>query len=181
MVECENVWLQFNRSVRRGKSVLGAFSEYLKPKAESSPFWALSEVTFKVRPGQALAIIGSNGSGKSTLLKILAGILKPDRGHAKVEGRIFPFLELGTGFEPELSGAENIFMNGAIMKIKKKDLRKRFDKIVEFAELEDMIETPLKHYSSGMQMRLGFAIAMHGDPEILLIDEILAVGDAAFQ
>lgn len=181
MIECENVWIQFNRNVRRGKSVLGTFREFFKPKMESSPFWALSEVTFKVQQGQALAIIGPNGSGKSTLLKTLAGILKPDRGSIKVEGRIFPFLELGTGFEPELSGAENIFMNGAIMKIKKKDLRARFNQIVDFAELGDVIETPLKHYSTGMQMRLGFAIAMHGDPEVLLIDEIMAVGDEAFQ
>ncbi len=181
MIDCENVWLQFNRNVRRTKSVMGAFKELFKSGLEASPFWALKDISFKVTQGQALAIIGPNGSGKSTLLKILAGILKPDRGQIKVRGRIFPFLELGTGFEPELSGAENIFMNGIIMKIKKRDLRKRFNKIVEFAELGDVIDTPLKHYSSGMQMRLGFAIAMHGDPEVILIDEIMAVGDKAFQ
>jgi lipopolysaccharide transport system ATP-binding protein len=181
MIDCENVSLQFNRNKRRTRSVVGAFKELFKSGMESSPFWALQDISFKVSKGQALAIIGPNGSGKSTLLKILAGILCPDRGRVKVQGRIFPFLELGTGFEPELSGAENIFMNGIIMKIKKKDLHKRFDKIVEFAELGNVIDTPLKHYSSGMQMRLGFAIAMHGDPEILLIDEIMAVGDEAFQ
>lgn len=181
MIDCENVSLQFNRNKRRTRSVVGAFKELFKSSMESSPFWALQDISFKVSKGQALAIIGPNGSGKSTLLKILAGILSPDRGRVKVQGRIFPFLELGTGFEPELSGAENIFMNGIIMKIKKKDLHQRFDKIVEFAELGNVIDTPLKHYSSGMQMRLGFAIAMHGDPEILLIDEIMAVGDEAFQ
>lgn len=181
MIECENVWLQYNRRVQRGGSILGIFGSAFKPKAETAPFWALQDVSFAARRGDALGIIGPNGSGKTSLLKILGGILRPDRGRVRVRGRIFPFLELGTGFEPELTGAENIFLNGVIMRIKKQDLRARFHKIVEFAELQDVIETPMKHYSTGMQMRLGFAIAMHGDPDILLIDEVMAVGDQAFQ
>ncbi len=181
MIECENVWLQYNRHVRRGRSVLGALKDIFKPREETKPFWALQDIRFSVRKGDALGVIGPNGSGKSTLLKILGGILKPDRGRARTRGRIFPFLELGTGFEPELTGAENIFLNGSVLRIKKEDLRRRFDKIVEFAELQDVIETPIKHYSTGMQMRLGFAIAMHGDPDILLIDEVMAVGDQSFQ
>jgi ABC-type polysaccharide/polyol phosphate transport system ATPase subunit len=141
----------------------------------------LSGITFRVKQGQSLSIIGRNGSGKSTLLKILAGIYRADHGRIRVQGRIGALLDLGTGFHPEFSGRENVFINGIILGLSKKEVRQRFDQIVQFAGLEASIDEPVKTYSSGMYMRLGFAVAVHADLDILLIDEILAVGDAAFQ
>lgn len=143
-------------------------------------FTALSGVTFNVREGSTFAIIGRNGSGKSTLLKVIAGISKPDSGTVTVNGRISALIELGAGFHPEITGRENIFINGIMLGLSKKEIQSRFDEIVEFAELEEFIEAPVKTYSSGMYMRLGFAVAIHVDPDILLIDEVLAVGDEAF-
>jgi ABC-type polysaccharide/polyol phosphate transport system ATPase subunit len=134
-----------------------------------------------VKQGQTLSILGRNGSGKSTLLKVLAGIYRADRGRIRVHGRIGALLDLGTGFHPEFSGRENVFINGIILGLSKKEVRQRFDQIVQFAGLEASIDEPVKTYSSGMYMRLGFAVAVHADLNILLIDEILAVGDAAFQ
>jgi ABC-type polysaccharide/polyol phosphate transport system ATPase subunit len=141
----------------------------------------LSGITFSVKQGQTLSIIGRNGSGKSTLLKVLAGIYRVDHGRVRVHGRIGALLELGTGFHPEFSGRENVLINGVILGLSKKEVRQRFDQIVQFAGLEASIDEPVKTYSSGMYMRLGFAVAVHADLDILLIDEILAVGDAAFQ
>jgi ABC-2 type transport system ATP-binding protein/lipopolysaccharide transport system ATP-binding protein len=143
-------------------------------------FEALSGVSFKVEQGQTLSIIGENGSGKSTLLKILAGISKPTEGKIITAGRISALIELGAGFHPEISGRENIFINGIILGLTKKKIQERYEDIVSFAELEDFIENPVKTYSSGMHMRLGFSIAINVDPDILLIDEVLAVGDASF-
>lgn len=143
-------------------------------------FPALSGVTFNVRSGSTFAIIGRNGSGKSTLLKVIAGIAKPDSGTVTVNGRISALIELGAGFHPEITGRENIFINGIMLGLSKKDIEDRFDAIVDFAELEEFIDAPVKTYSSGMYMRLGFAVAIHVDPEVLLIDEVLAVGDEAF-
>jgi len=143
-------------------------------------FPALSGVTFNVRAGSTFAIIGRNGSGKSTLLKVIAGISKPDSGTVTVNGRISALIELGAGFHPEITGRENVFINGIMLGLSKKEIHARFDDIVEFAELEDFIDAPVKTYSSGMYMRLGFAVAIHVDPEVLLIDEVLAVGDEAF-
>ena len=143
-------------------------------------FPALSGVTFNVRQGSTFAVIGRNGSGKSTLLKVIAGISKPDAGTVTVKGRISALIELGAGFHPEITGRENIFINGIMLGLSKKEIHNRFDDIVEFAELEDFIDAPVKTYSSGMYMRLGFAVAIHVDPEVLLIDEVLAVGDEAF-
>ena len=143
-------------------------------------FPALSGVTFNVRAGSTFAIIGRNGSGKSTLLKVIAGISKPDAGTVTVNGRISALIELGAGFHPEITGRENVFINGIMLGLSKKEIHERFDDIVEFAELEDFIDAPVKTYSSGMYMRLGFAVAIHVDPEVLLIDEVLAVGDEAF-
>ncbi len=143
-------------------------------------FPALSGVTFNVRAGSTFAIIGRNGSGKSTLLKVIAGISKPDSGTVTVNGRISALIELGAGFHPEITGRENVFINGIMLGLSKKEIHRRFDDIVEFAELEDFIDAPVKTYSSGMYMRLGFAVAIHVDPEVLLIDEVLAVGDEAF-
>jgi lipopolysaccharide transport system ATP-binding protein len=144
-------------------------------------FWALKDVSFEVRHGEVIGIIGRNGAGKSTLLKILSRITEPTEGHAHIHGRIASLLEVGTGFHPELSGRDNIFLNGAILGMKKAEIRRKFDEIVAFAEVEKFIDTPVKHYSSGMYVRLAFAVAAHLEPEILVVDEVLAVGDAQFQ
>lgn len=144
-------------------------------------FWALSDVSFEVKRGEVLGIIGRNGAGKSTLLKILSRITKPTRGHAEIHGRVASLLEVGTGFHPELTGRENIYLNAAILGMRKAEVELKFDEIVAFAEVEKFIDTPVKRYSSGMYVRLAFAVAAHLEPEILVIDEVLAVGDAAFQ
>jgi lipopolysaccharide transport system ATP-binding protein len=147
----------------------------------SETFWALNDLSFDVKTGEALGIIGSNGAGKSTLLKILNRITEPTRGGVDIYGRIGALLEVGTGFHPELTGRENIFLNGAILGMTRAEIKRKFDEIVAFAEVEKFLDTPVKRYSSGMYVRLAFAVAAHLDPEILLIDEVLAVGDAEFQ
>jgi ABC-type polysaccharide/polyol phosphate transport system ATPase subunit len=144
-------------------------------------FWALEDVSFDVARGEVVGIIGRNGAGKSTLLKILSRITKPTRGQAEIHGRVNSLLEVGTGFHPELTGRENIYLNGAILGMRKVEIDRKFDDIVAFAEVEKFIDTPVKRYSSGMYVRLAFAVAAHMEPEILIIDEVLAVGDAAFQ
>lgn len=149
--------------------------------APSGWFWALRDVDLDVRQGEVLGIIGRNGAGKSTLLKVLAGITEPTTGYADIHGRVGCLLEVGTGFHMELSGRENIFMNGALLGMSRHEIRRRFDEIVAFAETEAFLDTPVKHYSSGMYMRLAFAVAAHLDPEILIVDEVLAVGDVQFQ
>lgn len=162
-------------------------NQYLKAavlrgrRARYEEFWALKGVEFTVPTGATFGVIGSNGSGKSTLLKCLAGILQPERGSVKLHGRVSALLELGAGFHPELSGRENVFLNGAILGLSRKEITARFDDIVEFAGLEEFIDTPVKNYSSGMFVRLGFAVAAHVEPEVLLIDEVLSVGDESFQ
>src|SRR5437867_3203301 len=143
--------------------------------------WALKDVSFDVKYGEVIGVIGRNGAGKSTLLKILSRITKPTEGCAEIHGRVGSLLEVGTGFHPDLTGRENIYLNGAILGITKRDIDRKFDEIVAFAEIEKFLDTPVKHFSSGMQMRLGFAVAAHLEPEILLVDEVLAVGDGAFQ
>jgi len=144
-------------------------------------FWALKDVSFKVNRGEVLGIIGPNGAGKSTLLKVLSRITPPTSGEAMLRGRVGSLLEVGTGFQQELTGRENIFLNGAILGMSRYEINRKFDRIIEFAEVEKFVDTPIKHYSSGMYMRLAFAIAAHLEPEILIIDEVLAVGDTAFQ
>ncbi|TLY38680.1 MAG: ABC transporter ATP-binding protein [Nitrospirae bacterium] len=153
------------------------------PKAQATKeiFHALTDVSFEVRQGEVIGIIGRNGAGKSTLLKILSRITKPTQGRAEIYGRVGSLLEVGTGFHQELTGGENIFLNGAILGMKKNEIRRKFDEIVAFAEVEQFINTPVKHYSSGMYVRLAFAVAAHLEPEILIVDEVLAVGDVGFQ
>ena len=144
-------------------------------------FWALKDISFKVKKGETVGFIGRNGAGKSTLLKILSRITEPTSGIAKIYGRVASLLEVGTGFHGELTGRENIYLNGAILGMQKREIERKFDEIVDFAEVEKFIETPVKRYSSGMYLRLAFAVAAHLEPEILIVDEVLAVGDASFQ
>jgi lipopolysaccharide transport system ATP-binding protein len=162
----------------------GAYSNASQPTSSNEQrdtFWALRDLSCNVRRGEIVGVIGRNGAGKSTFLKILSRITEPTTGSVDIYGRVGSLLEVGTGFHPELSGRENIFLNGAILGMKKVEINKRFDEIVAFAETEKFIDTPVKHYSSGMYLRLAFAVAAHLEPEILLVDEVLAVGDASFQ
>ena len=148
---------------------------------EIEEFWALRNVSFDVKQGEVLGIIGRNGAGKSTLLKILSRITEPSEGRVILNGRVASLLEVGTGFHPELSGRENIFLNGAILGMSRAEIRRKFDEIVEFAQIDRFVDTPVKRYSSGMFVRLAFAVAAHLEPEILVVDEVLAVGDSDFQ
>jgi ABC-type polysaccharide/polyol phosphate transport system ATPase subunit len=163
-----------------GRSLIGRGGQRAKD-LHSGDFWALRDVSFEVRPGEALGIIGPNGAGKSTVLKLLTRIVRPTRGGCTVRGRIGALIELSAGFHPDLTGRENIFLQGSIMGMHRGEIARKFDEIVEFAGIPDFIDTPVKRYSSGMHARLGFAIAAHLDPDVLIIDEVLAVGDAAFQ
>ncbi|MBU2759074.1 ABC transporter ATP-binding protein [Acidithiobacillus sulfurivorans] len=171
--------LRHNRALGLKTRFLGLFHKNKREKREH--FLALDDVSFTVEQGEALGLLGHNGSGKSTLLQIIAGILQPSKGRVIANGRVAPLIQLGVGFNPELTGYENIFLNASLYGFLNKDVRKRVKDIIEFSELEHFIDTPLKNYSSGMQMRLGFAVAVNLQPDILLADEILAVGDQAFQ
>ena len=152
-----------------------------RPSGDRETFWALRNVSFDIEPGETVGIIGQNGSGKSTALKLMTRILEPTWGVVDVRGKVSALLELGAGFHPELTGRENVYLNASILNLSKGDMDRRFDQIVDFAELSDRIDTPLKHYSTGMQMRLAFAVAVNVDPDVLLVDEVLAVGDETFQ
>jgi ABC-2 type transport system ATP-binding protein len=177
-IEIQGIGKQFRRYKERPTSLK---ARLLKFRVHAEEFWALKDVTFDVSEGSTTGLIGPNGSGKSTLLRIIAGILRPSEGRVVTRGRIAALLELGAGFHPELTGRENIFLNASILGLSRKQTEAVFDSIVSFAELEDFIDTQVKFYSSGMFVRLGFAVAVHVDPQILLIDEVLAVGDEAFQ
>lgn len=150
-------------------------------QAADEKFWALKNISLQVRQGECLALVGKNGSGKSTLLKILSRIIPPTQGQVRVCGRVASLLEVGTGFHPELTGRENIFLNGAMLGCPEREIRRRFDAIVDFSGVERFLDTPIKHYSSGMYVRLAYSVAAHVDADILIIDEVLAVGDAEFQ
>jgi lipopolysaccharide transport system ATP-binding protein len=172
----------------KAKTAVRKLSRPLLPKTSNltldtahEEFWALKDVSFEVKRGDRIGIIGRNGAGKSTLLKILSRITEPTTGRIGINGRVASLLEVGTGFHPELTGRENIFLNGAVLGMTKAEIKKKFDEIVDFAEIEKFLDTPVKRYSSGMYVRLAFAVAAHLEPEILIVDEVLAVGDAAFQ
>ncbi len=178
-VHAEGVWKKFKIYHERNQTLKDVLLRMGRAKYEE--FWALKDFDIDIPQGQTLGILGRNGSGKSTLLKVVAGILQPNKGTIEVTGRLASLLELGAGFEPDLSGRENVFLNGSILGLTTKETTARFDEIVGFAELEKFIDMPVKSYSSGMYIRLGFSIAVHTDPEILLFDEVLAVGDESFQ
>jgi ABC-type polysaccharide/polyol phosphate transport system ATPase subunit len=180
-VELKNAGMRYRIYRERATTLKEAAVHLFRHLRTAQDFWALRDIELRVRPGEAVGLIGANGSGKSTLLKLVAGVMEPTTGSVEVAGRISPMIELGAGFDPELTGRENVFLNGALLGFSRRQMEKKFDGIVEFAELRDFIEVPVKNYSSGMHMRLGFAVAVDVDPQILIVDEILAVGDEHFQ
>ena len=189
VIQAEGLGKQYRRGVgtRRSDSLRDLFTNFIRApltafrRPQHETFWALRDVSLEVREGEVLGLIGRNGAGKTTLLKILSRITRPTTGWAEIRGRVRSLLEVGTGFHGELSGRENTYLSGSILGMSKREIDRKFDEIVAFAEIDKFIDTPVKHYSSGMYVRLAFAVAAHLEPEILLVDEVLAVGDAAFQ
>lgn len=181
IIRAEHVSMCFRMDTTRTTNLKEWFVKWLKREQKYEKFYALKDVSLEVERGDVLGIVGRNGSGKSTLLKVISGIYKPTEGRAVSAGRVAPMLELGSGFDPELTGVENIFLNGAILGFDEKHLKAKYDEILDFSELGEFIYQPLKTYSSGMVMRLAFSVATMVEPEILIVDEILAVGDSAFQ
>jgi ABC-2 type transport system ATP-binding protein len=181
MVEVDNVSMMFNLHSERIDNIKEYIIRLLKKELFFKEFWALRNISFQIDKGDSLGIIGLNGSGKSTLLKVVAGILKPTLGEVVSHGNVAPLIELGAGFDADLSARENIFLNGAILGYSREYMEEKFEEIVSFAELEEFIDVPIKNYSSGMTARLGFAIATMNVPDILIVDEVLSVGDHKFQ
>ena len=182
MIEAVDVSMKFNLGIEKGFSIKQWFVDLGKNKKKrKNDFWALKDVNFKVNKGEVIGFIGSNGAGKSTLLKVVAGVMKPTNGEVRAYGNICPMIELGAGFDPQLTARENIYLNGAIMGYSRELIDSKFDEIVEFSELKDFLDVPVQNFSSGMVARLAFSIATIVDPEILIVDEILSVGDIAFQ
>jgi len=180
-VELKNVSVLFNLNKEKIDNIKEYFIKLVTRKLHFTEFWALTDVSFAVKKGERIGILGYNGAGKSTLLKVIAGVLKPTKGSVEVHGVIAPLLELGAGFDQNYSGKENIFLYGATMGYPRKYIEERYDEIVKFSELGDFIDVPVKNYSSGMKARLGFSIATAVEPEVLILDEVLSVGDAAFK
>lgn len=181
MIDVDHVGMRFNLGIDKINTLKEVLIKSLKREMPKSEFWALSDVSFKVETGDVLGIVGENGAGKSTLLKVVSGVLQPTNGAVTVNGVIAPMLELGAGFDSELTARENIFLNGSILGYDKKFLESKYDEIVEFSELKDFMEVPIRNFSSGMLARLAFSISTLVEPEILIVDEILSVGDLAFQ
>ena len=186
MIKLENVSMKFNLGIEKEFSIKQAFVDFFSTtkrvdKKKKESFWALSDISFEVKKGEVLGLIGSNGAGKSTLLKVVSGVMKPTKGKVTVNGVISPMIELGAGFDQELTARENIFLNGAILGYSKSFIEDKFDEIVEFSELKDFLDVPVKNFSSGMTAKLAFSIATIVSPEILIVDEILSVGDIKFQ
>ena len=184
LLELRNVSKRFVLHRDKQRSLQGKFIQLLQPRrrrTDASHFWPLRDISFQVFPGNAVGVIGPNGSGKSTLLKLITRIIEPTSGSISVRGRVASLLELGAGFHPDLTGRENIYLNASIYGLNRSEVNQRLASIIDFSELEEFIDLPVKHYSSGMYVRLGFAVAIHTDPELLIVDEVLAVGDAHFQ
>ena len=181
VIKVEDASVRFNMASEKIDNLKEYFVKLVKKELLFQEFFALKDVSFKVKRGEAWGLLGTNGSGKSTLLKLICGILKPHQGNVEINGNIAPLIELGAGFDGELTATENIYLNGAVLGYSKEFMDSHYDEIVDFAELQDFMDMPIKNYSSGMAARLGFAIATIVRPEILIVDEVLAVGDAAFQ
>lgn len=184
MITLNNVSMKFNLGVEKDNSIKMMFIKFLTPKKKKNNkeyFWALKDINFTIEKGDVVGIIGSNGAGKSTLLKVVSGVYKPTTGMVSVDGKISPMIELGAGFDAELTARENIFLNGAILGYSKEFILDKFDSIVEFSELKDFLDVPIKNFSSGMVAKLAFSISTIVEPEILIVDEILSVGDIKFQ
>lgn len=182
MIEVKNVSMKFNLGIEKGFSIKQGFVDMFKKKEKiNNDFWALKNVNFDVEKGEVVGFVGSNGAGKSTLLKVIAGVMKPTKGKVSVYGNICPMIELGAGFDSQLTARENIYLNGAVMGYSKEFINSKFDEIVSFSELNEFLDVPIQNFSSGMIARLAFSIATVVDPEILIVDEILSVGDMAFQ
>lgn len=173
--------MKFNLSKEKTDNLKEYVIKFIKRELHYDPFWALKGVSFEVERGDKFGIVGLNGAGKSTILKIISGVMKPTEGNIQVKGSMVPLLEMGAGFDPDYTGRENIFLKGALLGYNRRFLEEKFDEIVEFSELEEFIDVPLKNYSSGMKARLAFSIATMVEPEILILDEVLSVGDAKFQ
>ena len=183
MIKIKNVSMKFNLGVEKDNSLKQVFIKLLsfKKKKKKDYFWALKNISFEIEKGEVVGIVGSNGAGKSTLLKVVSGVYKPTTGHVEVDGKISPMIELGAGFDGELTARENIYLNGAILGYSKKFIDEKFDEIVEFSELKEFLDVPVKNFSSGMTAKLAFSISTIVEPEILIVDEILSVGDIKFQ